>query len=237
MDRNFDEALALHANAISIRPERSCPYYCVAFTKLHAEGPESARTYLESLDEGITRSSSPPIAYPWMLVDIMQGRYEDALARLDSDSTEALDWQHYYYPKSLLRGHIHRFMGDDEEARLRFTQASEMLQEKLRERPDDARLHSSLGIAYAGLGRNSEAVASGLEATRLVPHEIDKFSGAYRLKDMAQIYAMVGDTENTLDSLELLLSMKSLIHFPEITEDPTWAGLRGNPRFEALGSE
>ena len=42
MAGEFDEAMKLHDHAIAIRPERVCPYYCLAFLKLQAEGTASA---------------------------------------------------------------------------------------------------------------------------------------------------------------------------------------------------
>jgi len=236
LNGDFDAALETHAHAISIRPERVCPYYCVAYTTLHAEGVESARAYLETLPEDIGLDATPPIDYVWFLVEIIQGHHADALTRLADDPGAAYDWQHFYYPKSLLRGQVYLFMGDEEQARQQFERAAQLLEGMLAERRGDARLHSSLGIAYAGLGRDVEAVAAGKLGIDMLPYERDKFLGPYRLKDMAQIYAMVDDTENALNSLEILMSIRSLIHIAEIHDDPTWIALRGNPRFEALGS-
>jgi len=38
-----------------------------------------------------------------------------------------------------------------------------MLEDEIQQRPDDSRVHSSLGIAYAGLGRKEAAINEKVE--------------------------------------------------------------------------
>ena len=41
----------------------------------------------------------------------------------------------------------------------------------LKENPNDERLHSSLGIVYAGLGENEKAISEGKKGIELLPLE------------------------------------------------------------------
>ena len=59
-----DEAMKLHDHAIAIRPERVCPYYCLAYLKLTAEGTASALAFLENLPEGIDIDRKPTDRLP-----------------------------------------------------------------------------------------------------------------------------------------------------------------------------
>ena len=54
------------------------------------------------------------------------------------------------------------------------------------------------------------------------------------MKDLAQIYVMLGDLEAALDTLEIVFSMPSMLPVSEIQLDPTWAPLRSHPRFQKL---
>ena len=188
-----------------------------------------------NLPEGISIDENPPIAYPWMLIELIDGRYERGLELLESGPSEVYDWQQFYYPKSLLRGQIYRLMGRSEMARRSFEEARQTLEAYLQERFGDSRVHSALGLAYAGLGMTEDAIKEGLRGVDLLPYQKDKFAGPFRLRDLAQIYAIVGENDLALENLEILVSLKSLIDLPEILGDPTWIDLRDDERFQALG--
>jgi len=55
----------------------------------------------------------------------------------------------------------------------------------------DPRLHSALGIAYAGLGRKHEAIQEGEKAVELLPASNEAYRGYYRAVDFGPHYAMV----------------------------------------------
>ncbi len=235
MTLDFGAAANLHDLAVAVRPERACPYFCLAFVYLNGQGPVAAREFLESIPTGIQLDTLPPINYPWLIVDLIEGRFADALERLDS-GPDTFDWIQFYYPKALLRAQIYLQTDRFDEARASFEQAREQLDALLLARPGDPRLHTALGIVYAGLGRKTDAIEAGRRGVGLLPYQKDKFAGPFRLKDMALIYAMVGETDLALDSLEILAGLPSLAHLPEILLDPTWSMLRDEPRFNALGA-
>lgn len=234
MRGDFPQSEELHERTIAIRPERSCPYFCLANIYLNWKGPERARSYLESVPETVDLEDKPPIAYFWYLLETIDGRYEAALERLDSGGAEHYDFLWFYYPKALLRAHVQGFLGRSKLAQAYYEEALGILKTELDQRPGDARLQGALGIAYAGLGLREEAIQHGRQAIELVPHGKDRFAGPYYLKEMAHIYTLLGDFDAALDTLEILLSMPSQVHVPEIQLDPIWIPLRENPRFKAL---
>ncbi|MCH7876621.1 MAG: hypothetical protein IH965_15190 [Gemmatimonadetes bacterium] len=109
-----------------------------------------------------------------------------------------------------------------------------MLESKIQQRPDDERLRSALGIAFAGLGRKEDAIREGELAVELLPMSKEAYRGAYRVEDLARIYAMVGEYDAAIDQLESLLAVPSPTTVPMLRIDPTWDPLRDNPRFQAL---
>jgi tetratricopeptide (TPR) repeat protein len=104
----------------------------------------------------------------------------------------------------------------------------------VKERPDDARIHSSLGIVYAALGRQEEAIQEGKMAVELYPVSKDAFIGVDRVKDLATIYTMVGDYEAALDQIEYLISIPGYFSVPLLRLDPIWDPLRHHPRYQRL---
>ena len=56
----------------------------------------------------------------------------------------------------------------------------------------------------------------------------------FRLKDLAQIYVMLGDHDKAIDYLDHLLSVPTFFAAGSLKVDPTWNPLRDQPRFLAL---
>jgi serine/threonine-protein kinase len=167
-------------------------------------------------------------------IELMDGKYEDALAVLDSEGTDTLDNQFHYKFRSLYCGEIYWLQGNMEWANRYFDSARIHLASKIDDSPLDPRYHSALGIAYAGLGRKEEAIESGLTALRLMPVEKDYYKAIFRLEDMARIYTMVGEYQLALDQLDQLLSMPSLMSVHLLRKDPIWEPLRDLPDFQNL---
>ena len=89
-------------------------------------------------------------------------------------------------------------------------------------------------LAY--LGRKGEAVEEGERAVMLWPISRDAFQGAYIQHQLVRIYLAVGEPEKALDQLEPLLRMPYFLSPGWLRIDPTFAPLKGNPRFERLAA-
>jgi tetratricopeptide (TPR) repeat protein len=175
------------------------------------------------------------LAYMDYNVAMYDGRFQDALKALSLDlSGEAVDNQFIYTPVALLRAHAEKCLGNEASAKKDFEAARAELALKLKTSPDDERLHSSLGLAYAGLGRKEDAVRAGMRGVELLPVEKEAWRGANRLIDLARIYAMIGDQEKAMDVLERLLSIPAEISRASLKLDSWWIPLRGNARFQKL---
>jgi tetratricopeptide (TPR) repeat protein len=81
-----------------------------------------------------------------------------------------IDNQFVFSPSILFLAHLEELRGAHAKARAYFDSALVILERKARAMPDDERIHSALGIAYAGLGRTAEAVTGRKGClARLVP--------------------------------------------------------------------
>ncbi|MFC1603812.1 hypothetical protein ACFL5F_02185 [Planctomycetota bacterium] len=115
-----------------------------------------------------------------------------------------------------------------------YDSARNTLESKIQEQPEDARLHSSLGIAYAGLGHKEDAIREGKLAVDLLPVTKEAWKGLYRIEDLARIYVMVGEYDLAIEQLEYLLARPGNMSIPLLQLDPAWNPLRNHPRFKKL---
>lgn len=97
-------------------------------------------------------------------------------------------------------------------------------------------LLAALAIALAYLGRAREAVAEGTRAATIVPLASDGYNGPYFQHQRVRIYLLAGEIGKALDLLEPLLAKPYFLSAGWLRIDPTFAGLRGNPRFERLAA-
>ena len=127
---------------------------------------------------------------------------------------------------------IYTGLGQRTRALASYDSARLVLEERVRQRPNDAWLRSRLGIALAGLGRRDEAIQEGKRALELIPNERD-----YHLRSLARIYEMAGEPEAAIDLLEHILTIPAYLTVPYLKLNPVWDPLRDHPRFQALVEE
>ena len=233
--RNYAEADRHYDRAISLSPDWARPYWHKALFHLRWKGStEKARAVLEQASRNVGSREQPLLSFTLVVVDVFDGNYQGALDRLSSVSSEAFETQYYFVPKAQLYAQIYGLMNRPQLEQAYYDSARSSLQTLISEQPQDARLHSSLGIAYAGLGRKEEALRSGKLAVDILPVSKEAWRGLYRVEDLARIYVMVREYDLAIDQLEFLLSIPGEISVPMLHLDPRWDPLHNHPRFQRL---
>jgi TolB-like protein/Flp pilus assembly protein TadD len=143
----------------------------------------------------------------------------------------------------LMLGLAQQRAGNVAAAKAAYQQATQEFQRELgKAAPDSApaaELHSALGVAYAGLGDATSAVAEGQKGIVMQPSSDDPFEGPSREEAMAQIYTLLGDADHAIPIL------KRLVQTPAPTEivptllrlNPIWDPIRNDPRFQEVVEE
>ena len=234
--RRYDEAEPWFRTAIRIRPDFAYPYSFLATNRMRAAGDTAgARELLQELIElGIYEEGVENAGF----VELHRVQRETEALRRDVQGTEVYrNTQFVFEPSPYVTGWAWRIAGDEERARLAFDSARVVIEGRLAAAPQDARYHSVLGIALAGLGRDAEAIQSARRGFELMPPEKEAWRGSYRLRDLAMVYAMTGRTDEAIGLLEELLSIPADFGVWDLRLDPYWDDLRGDPRFGALLDE
>jgi serine/threonine-protein kinase len=108
------------------------------------------------------------------------------------------------------------------------------LEKQLKAVPNDPQRNLFAGLAQAYMGHKAEAIRLGERGDTLAPLSRDKGNGAYGQQQLIRIYLLTGETDKALDRLADLLKVPYYLSPQWVRIDPTFAGLKGNPRFEAI---
>jgi serine/threonine protein kinase/tetratricopeptide (TPR) repeat protein len=233
--RKYAEAEEWYERVKRLAPDMAGPYYAEAWLHLLWDG--DAAKAGKAIDEGEAQNVGPSdrnFSYFSLYVKKIGGKYDEAAAFLEASEIKVYDYQYWYVPKALLLAQLYGYLNETQKERSQYEAARLMLEGEVRQRPDDSRKHSALGIAYAGLGRKEDAIREGKHAVELLPVSLEAMVGPLRMQDLAQIYTMTGERALAIDQLERLLSMPSYVSVPLLRADPVWKPLRADPRFRAL---
>ena len=131
-------------------------------------------------------------------------------------------------------GIAHKALGDDAAARAAFLKAKNILEEQLKQKPDDADLRVQFAKLLAWLGEKDAAIAEAQRAIDLRPESKDAFEGPEISEQVAQVYTILGDNARAIGLLDELLSRPSDVTSQSLKLDPAWDPLRNDPAFQAL---
>src|SRR5262249_23939145 len=131
-------------------------------------------------------------------------------------------------------GFAQKALRDEVGAQAAFLKAKSVIDEQMKRRSDDARIHAQAAKVLACLGNKEAALQEAQRATELLPENKDAFGGPEMTAAVAQVHAILGNNADAVEILEALLNRPSWITVEGLKADPIWDPLRNDPRFQAL---
>jgi TolB-like protein/Flp pilus assembly protein TadD len=228
--RRYPEARAALERALAMNPANLTTLQLRAMVELAQGDLAGARAVLRSAPTQVESTALATVMavnwdVGWSLTESYQRLLLGSLPEVFGD--DRLSW-------GLVQAQLYSLRGDSGRARAYADSARSAAEEALRTAPDDGQLHTLRGVALGYLGRRNEAVKEGRRGVALLPISLDAYYGPYIQHQLARIYVLVGEQEKALDQLEPLLKIPYYLSPGWLRIDPTFAPLRGNPRFERL---
>ncbi|MGH8216700.1 MAG: hypothetical protein ACREPZ_13540 [Rhodanobacteraceae bacterium] len=239
MRREFTDASAVLKHALAVAPDDASLLACRASLAQALGQFDDAGRQLAALP---LQRDDPAIFKSRIMQWLYQHRYSDAVAALQaaldtSNATPDSDVGDYWY----LLGFAQQLAGDTAAAHQTWAAARDKLLAMQRGAPDEPAIAADLGLMYAGLGNNTEALAEANRAMQLQPAAADRTLGPAWREQRARIEAQTGDADRAIADLGQLLKTpyRSAFYITAVTpsllqEDPAWNPLHKDPRFQAL---
>jgi TolB-like protein len=237
MLRNFDAANKTVDRALQIDPQGISLWGIKAKLAISEKGDLSVGEKLLEKAKSFPMSNEERLkmieGQAYLL--LAQRKYQEVLqlgASVPDDAFAAVPGSlaFKYFPLGI----AHKALGDDAAARAAFLKAKNILEEQLKQKPDDADLRVQHAKLLAWLGEKDAAIAEAQRAIDLRPESKDAFEGPAITEQVAQVYTILGDNARAIGLLDELLSRPSEVTSQSLKLDPAWDPLRNDPGFQAL---
>jgi TolB-like protein/Tfp pilus assembly protein PilF len=227
----YEESERWFERALAIWPDQYYSKLGLARLPVLARGDtRESRARLEKLPAHVLTE------YNWFLLGLLERNFDGVLIRLASSPFDHFSEANFYIPIELAYATAYYYKKILPSLTAYADRARSILEKALSENPEDSRYHASLGLAYAYLGRNEDAVREGWRAVELYPMSRNAFEAPRGYWNLAAICTVAGQYDEAVQQLKNLMSVPfGNTYSPAMLKiDPQWDPLRDRPDFQAL---
>jgi TolB-like protein/tRNA A-37 threonylcarbamoyl transferase component Bud32/Flp pilus assembly protein TadD len=224
--RRFEDAERWFRIAEDIREDYLPPKFGRAELPLLASGDiEGTQANIDTI--AAQGQGHPYVEYMEYYLALLRRDYNRALEALQSAEGDAFYGFNYYLHKNLAYAELYHYLEQHELKRFHAEAARIALERAVEATPNDARVRSALGLAYAYLGRAEEALQEAQRAVEIEPVSLDAASGPSHVLNLALVYTVVGEYDKALEQLEYLMSIPAgnIVTDALLELEPCWAPL------------
>ena len=163
---------------------------------------------------------------------VLAREFKAALRGWESAGSTAIDQRRQLSARVAIRVLSGDFIGAQAETE----KARQLLEERLRERPNEISSMTQLSWIYLALKRDSDAINLARQSADQLPPEKDALVGNIILAGLAEIKAHAGATADAVAILRRLLSVPAgqSVSIARLKIDPVWDPIRNDPGFQQL---
>ena len=232
---DFPQAISLYDRAIELAPDNFGLKILKTYAQVGLDRDSTAMRELMKHPSFTVNSVPGPLRFGWEMA-MLERDYEMAMSVIRSSDADVVNMRFAYYPLDLMRGLTEWYLGDRSKSVALFRSALTTLDGVLQEEPDDPRVHSAMGYAYAALGDRDQAIKSAGRAHELYPVMDDAVDGPFYTLNYAKTYAMLNLDDDVIEKLNELVSRPSnwYVNRNVIFREPAFQHLHDDPRFVQL---
>ena len=225
---DFDKAIKYHKKAIAVNPDWEAAY----LNKFRALLLKNAKTSLarKEINKLIKITHEGHIQYQIML-NIYDRKYNKAYKEALNSIPYAFTW---IGERSLYLGNLSKLLNDEEKAYKYFDCAIKELNLELNANPDNAEIHSLIGLAYAGKCNKVEAVEDGERAVKIAVTQKNKILESEMIINLAEIYTKLCMFDEAIKIVKDSLVNPSLFSTKILKLDPVWLPLLDTPKMKKI---
>ncbi len=233
----YENAIDYHQKAIGVNNLWEAAYLNLFRTHLLKGALSEAGKVLENLIEKLKEEHKDEhkdehiyehIEYQ-IILDMYEGKYPDAF-------NKAINASNYDFAfvgvRSLYLANISTLM--HKKADKYFDHALKELNLELNANPDNAEIHSLVGLALSGKGSKLAAVDEGEGAIKLAALENNKILECEMNINLAEIYTKLGMFDEAIEIIKAGLKNHSLFSTQILLHEPVWKPLLNNPEIKSI---
>ena len=216
---NYDFALDYHQKAIDANPEWPAAYLNKIGSLCLKNGNTSDA---HSLLDFVIRNFPEKQEELRIILDMYDRKYEDAFTKAANASPSDFN---IIDARLMYLANISALQGNNEGASKYYDLLIKDLNQQLNCNPDNAYIHSYLGLANAGTGNREKAISEGKIAVEIVSDKNYLLASDMRI-NLAQIYTRLGMFDEAREIIEYYLNNPSLLSRKMLQLDPVWEPLK-----------
>ncbi|MGA9408403.1 MAG: protein kinase, partial [Bacteroidota bacterium] len=230
----YEDAIVSVDQASAIRPDMQSAISDKATCLVMLGRIKEARTVAASIKSN-DMTVYYILSFPKFSIEMFSHDFDAAQSFLHS-APATFGYADFVIYRSVLIGEVFDARRDSSGARRAYKAAVGELEPLQKSKPDDPDIEIALGLAYAGMGRSSEALRDGQKAVDLLPLSKDSFDGSHYLIELAKINARLGRGGEAVEILKNVMSVVSgqFISPAVLRLDPVWNPIRNDPQFQEL---
>ena len=236
--RRYDEAMEYANKAVWLYPDSAFDRASLLITTLvKTASLDAAADVLRQMPPSIRPYQILQQTIPILILPVIIRFYSDDCDAAIDDCEKSYDLFQNSKQTALYfgaMGILWKRKGNEPVSKAYFQGALALLEEQIAEDPTYFQTHLAMAQVRARLGQSSEAIASIESAAKLKPKEKDAIFWPIVVLSKAEVFALCGDYDRAIDTLDELLSMMNMLNARTVRLLDAFLPLAGNSRFEQM---
>ncbi|HEY5992611.1 MAG TPA: hypothetical protein VIU10_08530, partial [Candidatus Udaeobacter sp.] len=236
--RQYKEAEAIATGLQELEPRSPILRASRAWVGLEARADmASLRTVLNTIEAESPQSATEVADLSFRLALYERDPAAAARALANMPRQGKIDLFSIPFPHAWYEGLLAKLRQDAAAAHSAFDAARAETEKLVHAQPGNPKPLDVLALIDAQLGNQEKAIREGRSGCDMLPPTKDAVDGVWLMTNLARIYALTGERELALEQLDAVCKIPSGASYGELSLNPDWDPLRGDPRFEKLVEE